>query len=75
MAFISWRLSLGHTLPHIAPPMVGLGAAGTLAALYAELTGQTAQHAWSAFQAAVEGRSGGVTSDDPFNGLGSAGVG
>lgn len=75
MAFISWLLSLGHALPQIAPAMVGLGDAGTLAALYAELTGQTAQNAWSAFQAAVNGRARGVTSDDPFHGLGSAGVG
>ncbi len=75
MAFLSWRLFEHHTLPEIAQAMVRLGDAGTLAALYATLTGNPAQDAWSAFQAAVNGLAGGVINDDPFNGLASAGVG
>lgn len=74
MAFLSWLLSQQHTLPQIAQAMVGLGDAGTLAGLYAKLTGAAAQNAWSAFQSAVTGLSGGVTDDDPFHGMASAGV-
>jgi hypothetical protein len=72
MAFISWLLSLGHDLPQIAQAMVGLGDAGTLAELYAQLTGDAAGNAWSAFQAAVAALPGGVSTDDPFNGMGHA---
>jgi hypothetical protein len=72
MAFISWLLSQGENLPQIAQAMVGLGDAGTLAALYAELTGDAAPNAWPNFQAAVHALPGGVTSDDPFKGMGSA---
>lgn len=75
MAFISWLLSQRHSLPEIAQAMVALGDAGTLAGLYARLSGQTSQNAWSGFQSAVRVLPGGVTSDDPFNGFASAGVG
>jgi hypothetical protein len=74
MAFLSWLLSQHHTLPEIAQAMVALGDAGTLATLYAKLTGNPAQSAWTAFHAAVNGLAGGVTNDDPFNGIASAGV-
>ena len=40
MAFISWLISQGHGLEKIAPAMVSLGNAGTLAQLYANLTGR-----------------------------------
>ena len=72
MAFISWLLSQGHDLPQIAQAMVGLGDSGTLADLYAQLTGDAATNAWSKFQAAVAALPGGVTSDDPFNGFSQA---
>ncbi len=66
MAFISWLKSQGYTLNQIAPAMVSLGDAGTLAQLYAKLTSQPAGSAWSKFQAAVKALPNGVTSDDPF---------
>jgi hypothetical protein len=68
MAFISWLMSQGYVLDKIAPVLVGLGAAGTLAQLYAKLTSQPASNAWSSFQAAVNALPNGVTSDDPFGG-------
>jgi hypothetical protein len=69
MAFISWLLSEGYGLEKIAPTMVSAGDSGTLAQLYATLTGDAASNAWSNFQNAIQGLPGGVTSDDPFNGL------
>jgi hypothetical protein len=66
MAFISWLLSQNFTLSQIAQEMVVLGASGTLAQLYANLTGDAAANAWTKFIAAVNGLAGGVTSDDPF---------
>jgi hypothetical protein len=75
MAFLSWLLSQGHTLPQIAQPMVALGDSGTLAQLYAQLTGKSAGTAWTAFRAAVQALPGGVTSDDPFDGFPNVGVG
>ena len=69
MAFISWLLSLGQTLPAIAQAMVALGSGGTLAGLFAQLTGDAASNAWTAFSAAVNALAGGVTTDDPFNGF------
>jgi len=66
MAFLSWLIGLGHGLETIAPAMVGLGDAGTLAQLYARLTSDEAGNAWPRFQAAIQGLAGGVTSDDPF---------
>ena len=68
MAFLSWLLSQGHTLNQIAPAMVSLGDTGTLAQLYANLSGDAAANAWPKFQTAVQGLQGGVTSDDPFGG-------
>lgn len=68
MAFLSWLLSQGHPLNQIAPAMVSLGDSGTLAQLYAQLTGQPASQAWSTFQSAVNALPNGVTNDDPFNG-------
>ena len=72
MAFISWLLSQNNTLMTIAQDMVSLGDSGTFAALYAKLTGDQATNAWPKFQAAVQGLSGGVTSDDPFGAFATA---
>ncbi|HEY3729054.1 MAG TPA: hypothetical protein VGL51_17890 [Solirubrobacteraceae bacterium] len=72
MAFISWLLSQGHDLNQIATAMVGLGDSGTLAALYAQITGDAATNAWSTFQTAVAALPAGVTTDDPFNGMSQA---
>jgi hypothetical protein len=69
MAFISWLISQGHGLGKIAPVMVSLGDSGTLAQLYATLTGDNAANAWPDFQNAIQSLPNGVTSDDPFNGL------
>ena len=68
MAFLSWLMSQGHPLGQIAPTMVALGDAGTLAQLYANLTSDAASNAWPSFLAAVEALPNGVTSDDPFGG-------
>jgi hypothetical protein len=68
MAFLSWMMSQGYSLAKIAQAMVPLGAAGTLAQLYAALTSQPASNAWPAFQSAVKALPNGVTSDDPFGG-------
>jgi hypothetical protein len=67
MAFLSWLMSLGHTLSEIARTMVSLGNAGTLAQLYARLN-KGAQNAWPKFITAVRSLANGVTSDDPFGG-------
>jgi hypothetical protein len=72
MAFISWLLSHGHGLDSIAQAMVALTETGTLAQLYAQLTGDVATNALPAFSAAVRGLAGGVTSDDPFGGASAA---
>ena len=69
MAFLSWLMSQGHALSQIAPAMVALKDAGTLADLYAKLTGDSSTNAWPKFEAAVKGLAGGVTSDDPFGAL------
>lgn len=69
MAFLSWLMSQGHTLEKIAPVMVGFGNAGTLAQLYAKLTGDAATNAWKKFEAAIKTVAGGVTDDDPFKAL------
>src|ERR1700691_1794016 len=66
MAFLSWLMKLGHSLNQIAPAMVALGTAGTLAQLYAKLTSLSASNAWSTFLAAAKALPNGVTSDDPF---------
>lgn len=67
MAFISWLLSGGQGLPQIAQTMVSLGDSGTLAQLYATLTGNAQTSAWDTFAAALDALPDGVTSDDPFN--------
>jgi hypothetical protein len=69
MAFLSWLMSEGHGLEKIAPEMVALGDAGTLAQLYARLTSDHAQNAWPRFRDAIQALKGGVTSDDPFAGM------
>jgi hypothetical protein len=66
MAFLSWLMSQGHSLDKIAPAMVALGDAGTLAQLYANLTSDAAANAWPKFQNAVQALPNGVTNDDPF---------
>ena len=74
VAFLSWVLSQGHSLAEVAQAMVGLGDSGTLAQLYGQVTGNAATSAWSQFTAAVNALPGGVTSDDPFNALGTIGT-
>lgn len=74
MAFLSWLMSQGHSLDKIAPAMVALGDAGTLAQLYANLTSDAAANAWPKFQNAVQALPNGVTNDDPFGGAQSAQV-
>ena len=69
MAFISWMISQGHGLEKIAPAMVNLGDSGTLADLYATLTGDSASNAWPKFQDALKNLPGGIKNDDPFGGL------
>jgi hypothetical protein len=66
MAFLSWLISQGHGLEQIAPAMVALGDAGTLAELYGTLTSDAPRNAWTKFQTAIQGLPGGVASDDPF---------
>ena len=68
MAFLSWLMSQGYGLDQIAPAMVSLGDSGTLAQLYANLTGDSASNAWPNFQSALQSLWNGVTSDDPFGG-------
>ncbi len=65
MAFISWLISQDYTLAQIAQAMVSLSDSGTLAQLYANLTGDAATNALSKFMAAVNQLST-VSSDDPF---------
>jgi hypothetical protein len=72
MAFLSWLLSQGHKLSEIAQKMVELRDSGTLAELYAQLTGEATSNAWPAFQAAIEALPSEITTDDPFNGLSAA---
>jgi hypothetical protein len=69
MAFLSWLMSQGDQLNMIAPAMVSLGDSGTLAQLYASLTGDAVSNAWPAFVAAIRALPGGVTTDDPFGGV------
>ena len=66
MAFLSWLISEGHGLENIAPELVALGDEGTLAQLYARLTSDDPGNAWTRFENAIHGLTGGVTSDDPF---------
>ena len=64
MAFLSWLMSQGYSLNAIAPAMVQLGDAGTLAQLYASLTSDNASNAWPNFLAAASAIQ--ITTDDPF---------
>jgi len=66
MAFLSWLMSKGHGLDQIAQEMVRQGDSGTLAQLYASLTGDSRSNAWPAFQTAIKTLPDGVTNDDPF---------
>jgi hypothetical protein len=68
MAFLSWLMSQGHDLGAIAPAMVSMGDNGTLAQLYANLTGDADSNAFPAFQAALQALPNGVNDDDPFAG-------
>jgi hypothetical protein len=74
MAFLSWVLSLGHSLAEIAQAMVALGDGGTLAQLFGEVTGSPTTAAWSQFSAAISALPNGVTGDDPFNALSKIGT-
>src|SRR5260370_1280961 len=65
MAFISWLLSQDYTLAQIAQTMVSLGDAGTLAQLYAGLTGDNAANAFPKFMTGVN-QLPTISSDDPF---------
>jgi len=69
MAFISWLLSQGNSLPQIASTMVSLGDSGTFAQLYGNLTSDDPANAWRKLQDAINTLPNGVTSDDPFNGI------
>jgi hypothetical protein len=66
MAFLSWLMSQGYGLDKIAREMVRLRDSGTLAQLYANLTGDASSNAWSAFLTALLSLPNGITSDDPF---------
>lgn len=67
MAFLSWMQKLGYPMEVIAPGLVGLGNAGTLAELYASLTGDAAGNAWTKFKAACATVK--LTTEDPFGAL------
>ncbi len=66
MAFISWLKSKGYALSQIAPALSTLGANGTFAELYANLTSDAAANAWPSFQSAINALPNGVKNDDPF---------
>jgi hypothetical protein len=68
MAFLSWLMGQGYGLDTIAQAMVSLGDSGTLAQLYASLTGNPESDAWPTFQAAIQALPNGVNNDDPFGG-------
>jgi hypothetical protein len=68
VAFLSWLMSQGFGLDKIAQQMVSLGDPGTLAQLYANLTGLPGSDAWPSFQNAIRALANGVTNDDSFGG-------
>jgi hypothetical protein len=68
MAFLSWLMSQGYGLDKIAQAMVSLTTSGTLAQLYANLTGDVASNAWTNFLAAIQALTIPITNDDPFSG-------
>ena len=72
MAFISWLHSKNLALSTIARALVALGSEGTLAQLYANLTGNDADTAYLTFMGAIRGLPAGLTNDDPFGALSSA---
>jgi hypothetical protein len=65
MAFLSWLKHLGFGINAIAPSMVKLGTSGTLARLYAGLSGDVQANAWPKFHAAAQALAQ-ITNDDPF---------
>jgi len=69
MVFISWLMSQGSSLGTIAQTMVSFEEAGTLAQVYATLTGDSPSNAWPNFIAAVQQLPNGVPNDDPFGGV------
>lgn len=66
MAFISWLLSQNFALSAIAQGLVPLGANGTFAQLYGNLTNNDPSTAFLTFRGAIEALNAPVTSDDPF---------
>jgi hypothetical protein len=68
LAFLSWMMSQGYELGTLAKGLVGIGANGTLAQLYAQLSSDAASNAWPQFLAAAQALPNGITSDDPFAG-------
>lgn len=66
MAFLSWVMSQAFGLDRIAQRMVALGDSGTLAQLYANLTGKAASEAWPRFRTAIDALPNGINGDDPF---------
>src|SRR5262249_2108264 len=73
MAFISSLLSQNFALGTIAQGLVALGANGTFAQLYGNLTNNDPNMAFLTFMGAVQRLSGAVSSDDPFNVIPSLG--
>ena len=69
MAFISWLLSQNIALATVAQGLAPLGANGTFAQLYGNLTGKDPTTAWQAFIDAVRELRGGISTDDPFGGM------
>jgi hypothetical protein len=72
MAFLSWLISQGYGLEIIAPAMVNLGDAGSLAQLYGNLTADDPGNAWPKFRSAIQNLPNGVANDDPFGGMAQA---
>ncbi len=68
MVFISWLLQK-YTLVAIAQVMVSLGNNGTLADLYASLSGKPASQAFHTFSTVLPPR---IIDDDPFGSLAAA---
>jgi hypothetical protein len=64
-------MSQNYMLDTVAQGLVTLGAGGTLADLYAILSGNSAANAWPVFQSAISALPDGPNSDDPFGALGT----
>ena len=69
MAFISWLLSQNFTLATIAQGLVPLGANGTFAQLYGNLTNNDPSTAFLTFKGAIQALNAPVSSDDPFGAM------